>query len=213
MIIEDTDDTGLPSDISGAEEVILVIHHIEEDIYETVQTRIRDSRTNLSCTDPDANFRTVNGQYQPVLSMTTNAWQRWRIVWGDWEGDNLDLYIESSGNCEMALLAKDSIYIADYPRTITMATIPTGGRADIMVRCTAAGTYTVYDFEDKIVMTLEVTDGGVTAADLMDFTPNYPDYLTSLVDTEADDGCSCSTAFAGCPDGEDTCVNDLRFGE
>ena len=44
----------------------------------------------------------------------------------------MDAFVE---NCEMFLLAKDGIYIRDFPRAISKARIPGGGRADVMVRC------------------------------------------------------------------------------
>lgn len=44
--------------------------------------------------------------------------------------------------CEHYLLAKDGIYIRDYPRKISGTDIPTGGRCDFMIRCPKEGTYT-----------------------------------------------------------------------
>ena len=35
----------------------------------------------------------------------------------------------------MYLLAKDGIYIRDYPRKLTKALLAAAGRADLMVRC------------------------------------------------------------------------------
>ena len=43
----------------------------------------------------------------------------------------------------MVLLAKDGIYISDFPRVISGTSIPAGGRADIVVRCGSAGTFDV----------------------------------------------------------------------
>lgn len=43
----------------------------------------------------------------------------------------------------MKLLAKDGIYITDFPRHILVANIPSAGRADIMVRCNQVGFYNV----------------------------------------------------------------------
>jgi len=41
----------------------------------------------------------------------------------------------------MQLLAKDGVYIYDYPRFISKTSIPGGGRADVMVRCNDTGTF------------------------------------------------------------------------
>lgn len=210
LIVEDTADTMLPSDISGATEVILVIHHIGETRLPQIRNSIGDTTMSITTAATPADFRTVNGQYQPEHTMMTNEWQRWRIIWGDWEGNKLDLQVSG---CELKLLAKDGIYILDYPRDITKATIPTGGRADIMVRCTTAGTYQVTDFDGHTIMTIVVTDGGVTATALQTFSPTYPDYLTDLTGTAADSGCSCTTTMDGCPSSGAFCINDYLFGK
>ncbi|CAE7237265.1 mco [Symbiodinium sp. CCMP2592] len=39
------------------------------------------------------------------------------------------------GQCQVALLAKDGIYIEDFPRWISHVSLPPGGRADVVVRC------------------------------------------------------------------------------
>ena len=54
----------------------------------------------------------------------------------------LDLAVAAPNiGCEMQLLAKDGIYLADAPRQISQARVPAGGRADVMVRCSTAGSY------------------------------------------------------------------------
>ena len=143
--------------------------------------------------------------------MTINTWERWRIIWADWLGSNLDFQFAGGSSCEMQLLAKDSIYISDYPRSVSQLTISTGGRADIMVRCTSAGTFSVNDYGGSAIMTVTVTDNGATATDLTSFTPTYPGYLTDLTSTSATSGCSCTTTMEGCTTGGGFCVNGNKF--
>ena len=40
---------------------------------------------------------------------------------------------------EVALLAKDGIYIEDFPRFIQHVSLPPGGRAELAVRCPRVG--------------------------------------------------------------------------
>ncbi|CAB9506477.1 Multicopper oxidase mco [Seminavis robusta] len=209
LIVKDADGF-LPSEVLNAPEKILFVHNVVKNDLETVISEIQDTTFSMSFTvgNPE-DFRTVNGQYQPAISMQPNEWQRWRIIWADWLGNRLNFAIDSS--CQMRLLAKDGIYIQDYPRTITTATIPTGGRADIMVRCESAGNYTVTDYSGQTLMIAYVSGTDQVATDLTSWTPTYPTYLTDLTSTAASTGCTCSTSMARCPGGAGFCVNDNAF--
>jgi len=89
----------------------------------------------------------VNGAPQPVISARPGEWQRWRIVMA-----GLSTYLNLGfGACEAALLAKDGIYINDFPRFVPRVSIPPGGRSDLVIRCQAgeegkAVDYTVESF-------------------------------------------------------------------
>jgi FtsP/CotA-like multicopper oxidase with cupredoxin domain len=200
----------LPTQVEDAEEILLFIQHIDRGSLNRVKNAIGDSMLGLNF-QGETEFRLVNGQYQPTVTMQPGEWQRWRIVWGNWGGDRLNAHFNDSTNCEMQLLAKDGIYIQDYPRSITSATIPTGGRADVMVRCSAAGTYEFLDFEEKIMLTVSVTGSTLSSSDLSAWTPDYPAYLTDLTSTSPTNGCDCETAFRGCDDEDKTCVNGELF--
>ena len=56
----------------------------------------------------------------------------------------------------MQLLAKDGIYIADFPRRIDVARVPAGGRADVMIRCASRGRVAVTS-EGKLLSTIAVS--------------------------------------------------------
>eukprot|EP00747_Dinoflagellata_sp_TGD_P181273 gnl/TRDRNA2_/TRDRNA2_35059_c0_seq1.p1 gnl/TRDRNA2_/TRDRNA2_35059_c0~~gnl/TRDRNA2_/TRDRNA2_35059_c0_seq1.p1 ORF type:complete len:606 (+),score=57.54 gnl/TRDRNA2_/TRDRNA2_35059_c0_seq1:51-1868(+) len=75
----------------------------------------------------------ANGAVRPVISIRPGEWRRLRLVMaGVSSWLNLDF-----GACEVVLLAKDGIYIEDFPRPIRRATLPPGGRADLVVKCPA----------------------------------------------------------------------------
>lgn len=141
-------------------------------------------------------YRLVNGMYQPTLTMKPNEWQRWRVVYGAWDAGALNLEVDTG--CEMALLAKDSIYISDFPRIITQAAIPPGGRADIMVRCDDTATsYTVTHFNGDTLFTIDMEAVGVTATDLPSWSLPLPDYLEDVLNEPVDNACNCETALEG----------------
>jgi len=132
----------------------------------------------------------------------------------------------------MQLLAKDGIYIEDYPRKITWAKVPSGGRADIMVRCKdPEKSYTVKALEwfnpssttwdpAEPIATIQTTAEVVDSSDLqgMPGFPNYPFYLTDLRQETVTPGCDCTTRFMkeedhNSPSGSDFYgVNGYSFG-
>jgi len=194
----------LPSDIANAKDILLVIHYWLRSITESIRDETRDEFLSFGeGTEFDFNkFRTVNGQYKPKLLMKQNEWQRWRLVFSSWLRTPLDLTFDG---CEMYLLAKDGVYIRNYPRRIFQAPIPTAGRADVMVRCTEVGSYEVRDWQQSI-MEVEVSSSNIPATDLVAWSPEYPAYLSDLRTTSPDDGCSCSTELNG-----DSSINGIPY--
>jgi len=118
--------------------------------------------------------------------MRPGEWQRWRIVHANWLLHSLNI---AAAECEQVLLAKDGVYIRDFPRPITGTDIPMGGRADVMIRCPTAGTYSVMDG----VLTINVAGTKVNSEALAAWTPTYPDYLKDLRNTPVSEGCMCRT--------------------
>jgi len=160
-------------------------------------------------------FRLVNGQYRPSLKIKTGQWNRFRIVYAGWEDSqtNLDLKI-SHQECEQYLLAKDGIYIKDYPRKLDYFPVPAGGRADIMVRCNAPGkfkvthTYNTKEWADGISPHIVVDEElviieseGPPVESLKPLTKNFewqfPSYLQDVIDEPVlmgeEGNCSCVT--------------------
>ena len=136
-------------------------------------------------------------------------------MYAGWLSETLDFGFDSKSTCEMHLLAKDGIYIEDYPRSVDLLPIPSGGRADIMVRCPDKDTsHIITGFEGALIMEVTVSGEGteVDSSDLEAWTPEYPDYLTDLTNTAATDGCSCATNIDFCEnDSSRFCINGNLF--
>jgi len=132
IIVEDPDGF-LPDQIANAREVLFLAHYWHRMELENVVSQSGDTvfSTTMSGMDRQTfrEFVTVNGQYQPAIYIDANEWVRLRVVWANFREGDLDLGITG---CEMNLLAKDGIYIRDFPRSITDAQVVPGGRADIV---------------------------------------------------------------------------------
>jgi len=209
LIVKD-EDGFLPIEVSNAAEVVLMIQDMNPEELAEALEESGDSKTTIATDSnlPNRSFRIVNGQYQPSYDMTINTWYRFRMINAGFERDSFDLSISG---CDMRLLAKDGVYIRNFPRTITSAQIPTGGRADVMVRCTSGGTFTMRDYASQTVMTLAVS-GSASSTELTSWVPTYPNYLTDLRSSSVTTGCSCTTQIDGCFwDG--ICINGRKMDE
>jgi hypothetical protein len=204
IIYDDPTLLEIPLEVASANDVLLVV----QDFQATLNDIARDGGDELFILEENeevgGSFRLVNGQFRPKLTMIPGEWSRFRVIFAGWQVDEtLDFKIVSAGDdnvsCETYLLAKDGIYIKDYPRSIEFYPIPPGGRADIMVRCNTEGTFIVKHFDDETLLTIEsVLPAGLDTIIMapgptLGFTFNYPAYLTDVQDEEPDSGCSCST--------------------
>ena len=218
LIVKDPDGF-LPAQVESAEDIVLLAQSILPVVLQEVIDLVKDNKFVINFTEEGTDkFSLVNGQYQPTITMKPGEWQRWRIIWADWDAGILNAHFGDSAPCEMQLLAKDGIYIQDYPRLITSALVPHGGRADVMVRCSATGTYDFFHFKDEdeeILVTAEVSGSAISSTDLEPWTPEYPAYLADLTSTPATDGCACITDIMFCDNvsaGEFIfCVNNRTF--
>lgn len=127
IIVEDEPGT-LPSEVENAREVIFIAQYFEVDELQRV-ARISGDRVFSISGHSSNRFVTVNGQLNPTIEVDAGEWFRLRIVWVNFLQGDLDLQID---NCDLQLLAKDGVYIRDYPRRIFRAEVPSGGRADIV---------------------------------------------------------------------------------
>jgi len=242
IIVKDPMDStaSLPAEIRDAPERVLIFQ--DWDLTEAVQQArhasdmlISESFNGIEGGDSiGRRFVTINGQYQPITEIQAGKWERWRILYAGWQDLPLEFTTTPEGNtsdCEFWLLAKDGIYLSDYPRGPMLETggkplpIPPGGRADFMVRCNIPGTTTrfealsrrnililnvVGDNTEAIVETEEEpTVDSAAVVQKRSATPltpwgmadsDIPNYLQSVLNTPADNGCTCSTSFNGYDD-------------
>lgn len=218
IIVEDEDGT-LPAQVQNSREVLFVAQYFNVREIEDVVDDSGDGVLSFSG-NTDNEFVAVNGQLNPEIQVDAGEWFRLRVVWANFLQGDLDLRIPG---CEMQLLAKDGIYIRDFPREITEAPVPSGGRADIvsgrpysrfffsavllplpirfrqcqMIRCPDPSTrYTITGLAGGFA-TVVTTSTVIDSDDLESWTPSYPAYLTDLRGATVSSGCSCETELNG----------------
>jgi len=148
----------------------------------------------------------VNGAPEPVLQVQAGRWYRVRMIMA---GVASWLHLDF-GNCEVALLAKDGIYIDDFPRWISKVTLPPGGRVDVVMRCNSS----VNGSDQHKVQSLPGLGGKAFVGDLFTIhvegagakddlldqhlspwsAPSRPAYLQDTRAT-AKPACACSTSM------------------
>lgn len=196
LIVNDEPGT-VPAEVESAKDILLFVQPIDlEKLIDEAQVTSKSSLVNIDPLDEvGRDFRLVNGQYLPTLDIEMGKWNRLRVVFASAEKKPLDLSMKSmEGDCEMNLLAKDGIYIQDYPRPLTFYPIPTAGRADIMVRCNATGTFEVVHYGEKPLMNIRSSQ--TTDEENVAVTKNFQfsrfSYTTDLRESLATPGCKCA---------------------
>lgn len=100
LIVEDAPGA-LPPWVENATEIILFLaHQMDLQQLQSAASQSSDNSLFISKTNLDA-FVAVNGQLNPVISLTPGAWVRFRVIWAAWLRGSLDFSIP---NCEMQLL-------------------------------------------------------------------------------------------------------------
>lgn len=193
IIVEDEPGT-LPPLVQNALEVLLVVNQL--DLGKLTEIAQESGDGVFRVTARSGSYLLVNGEETPdITTMRAGAWTRLRVVYAGWlEGA---LYLNVPG-CDMQLLAKDGVYIRDFPRALATAEIAPGGRADVMLRCPAAST--VYDVRNGATRIATITmsaEAPLPAETLPAWEPVYPRYLQDLRNVEATPGCACATSLGG----------------
>ncbi|CAL1164422.1 unnamed protein product [Cladocopium goreaui] len=185
LIVEDAPGT-LPAQVEAAPEVLMVVMQIDLEMTQRIASRAGDSWFQLS----DGSLQAlVNGEVNPSIAVAAGEWTRFRVIYAGWLAEALNFNV----GCEMVLLAKDGIYIRDFPRTLTgAAPIPAGGRADLMLRCPEANAEYPVTWGGNTIATV-ITGEMKATADLESWSPSYPSYLEDLRSTEVSPNCSCET--------------------
>jgi len=191
IIVEDASDE-IPLDVAAVTEKIIVVQYIQFADVVTIASTVGMGETWTSTSTGTAGLSRflVNGQYAPTITLNQNEWTRLRTVFM-----SLDRAVKlslgaaaSSLGCEWKLLAKDGIYVDDAPRAMTNVYMGPGNRADILIRCSSAGTFTV----DSVggtnpnapsttgVLNFDVVSSTSTATALTKFTAKKPVYLADI---------------------------------
>ncbi|CAM9610829.1 unnamed protein product, partial [Ectocarpus sp. 12 AP-2014] len=191
LVVEDRVDVhGIPDQIANMPELVMVIQEMNPEL----STADSDaSGDELYSTTAAQTHYLVNGQVMPTIQMTTGEWVRLRMVFAG-HGDNHAISIEApEDSCEMAVLAKDGVYLGEVPRMEPKLFFTPSSRVDTAVRCSVAG-----DFEFRIESTRSISsttplaalyvEGGSSSPDddLDTWTPCRPYYLQDLVNATLD---------------------------
>ena len=145
----------------------------------------------------NAEYVLVNGQHRPTLQMRKNEWNWLRIVnaMGMYYGE-----FALPAQCQAKLYGNDGVWF-DSPRDLAGAPyagatiLNPGSRADVMVKCSAAGSFSVSMVQTQagqgthrapagVLLTLEVSGVDGAAATMAEPTnvPAKPNYLADLRD-------------------------------
>ncbi|KAK9821117.1 hypothetical protein WJX81_008681 [Elliptochloris bilobata] len=121
----------------------------QDDSYPSVawKSSVRDglccnsTRTNQPFQAMGLDFVLINGILQPTIRAEAGVWQRWRLV-NAAPSRFLDLTITMIGDdaptgCQIALLAKDGVFLLDMPRMVGHAMLAGASRAEFLLRCPA----------------------------------------------------------------------------
>ena len=88
----------------------------------------------------------LNGGFQPLMTMTSGVWQRWLMNLASYKSSLLMQVVDQkTGNvtdaCDIMLVSKDGVFVMEIPRSVSYMHVPSGGRAQVLIRCNApAGT-------------------------------------------------------------------------
>ena len=78
-----------------------------------------------------------------MIELVPGQWQRWRMLYSGVKAFfvanvNDPKTGAPTSNCQIAMYAKDGVYMQQVPRTIQAPLLVAGGRVEVLVRCTGA---------------------------------------------------------------------------
>lgn len=131
-------------------------------------------------------MKLVNGQFIPTLSITQDSAAILRVISAS-GGGQLDIVVNSSGVCDMYVIAYDGVYL-DAKLHKEVVRLVEGSRADIEILCTHPGIFNVYDLSARMeLFSLQVAPGSehkplVTDSELAAIVK--PSYLQDLMGSD-----------------------------
>lgn len=134
IIIDDSAD-GIPVNVAGMEEKLLVLGFLDPAAAGTGGDTLIQGTLNSTWT--------VNGGVNGNLCVPTNTWQHWRVLVAD--RDAREKTVALGSQCQVALMARDGVWRTSAPLDLASnsVTITGASRADLAVRCTTDSELTV----------------------------------------------------------------------
>ncbi|CAE8707598.1 unnamed protein product [Polarella glacialis] len=188
----------LSHQLEALQDHVLVLQNLPRAILQKAAKASGDKLFEVDEWELPQDLWLVNGAPMPVLTMKPLEWHRLRFIMA---GVSSWLHMDF-GDCQVALLAKDGIYINDFPRFIATITLPPGGRADVVLRCSGEGDQVVQSLaahgnKDVFVgplLTLRTLGPVVDAGVLLPWKPlSRPTYLQDLRGELTAPDCRCMT--------------------
>jgi FtsP/CotA-like multicopper oxidase with cupredoxin domain len=146
----------------------------------------------------------VNGEVEPTVEVGVGSWLRLKMInafGGNQVISNFGFVGSAQKICELKVLAYDGVYLR-APRLQSSVLLASGGRADVAVRCSVAGTHRIASIDAVVppygslggqmpanltALILNVAQQSSIQVDLPNILPGPPVYYTDLVQTpEAD---------------------------
>jgi len=216
-LIVDDPPGSLPNEVANAEEVLLVVQDLALQELSRIAQRSGDSLVWSAPAGNPPDLLVINGEHMPEIAATPGQWQRWRVIFAGWRNVGRSALNLAVDGCTMQLLAKDGMYISDFPRSIQLAPIPAGGRADVMVKCPSPSSRYRVTSGETLIGYVDTSAVQVSSSELSSWSPVLPDYMQDLQTTPASEGCSCETeveeaSINGVPFSEDTVLHETFLG-
>jgi len=216
-LIVDDPPGSLPNEVANAEEVLLVVQDLALQELSRIAQRSGDSLVWSAPAGNPPDLLVINGEHMPEIAATPGQWQRWRVIFAGWRNVGRSALNLAVDGCTMQLLAKDGMYISDFPRSIQLAPIPAGGRADVMVKCPSPSSRYRVTSGETLIGYVDTSAVQVSSSELSSWSPVLPDYMQDLQTTPASEGCSCETeveeaSINGVPFSEDTLLHETFLG-
>eukprot|EP00854_Cymbomonas_tetramitiformis_P012748 gene12748-15074_t len=201
IIVEDTDDLGLPSVVTEAEEMPLFLQYMDinavASLEQAAQGDLWQVTETVDTSEVLSLYILINGLFWPKVQMDMNKWYRWRVVYAAVETGMESITLDPT--CEMQLIAKDGVYLHNAPRAISSIVLGPGNRADIMslnppnvgpglcFKAAAAAAAAVVEVTGGgmagytgEIMSLVVIDHGDTSESIPQFSVARPCYLVDI---------------------------------
>ncbi|CAM9957915.1 unnamed protein product, partial [Laminaria digitata] len=189
LIIEDRADVhAIPDQIANMPEIVLTIQEMNPELSLADRDACGDELYNTTATSI---HYLLNGEVVPTIEMTTGVWMRFRMAFAGHGENHAISLLDPDGDCEMGVLAKDGVYLAEVPRMEPTLFFTPASRVDAAVRCSTAGdfdvriesTLTLGQTVPLAVLTVEAGSGSADD-DLETWTPCRPYYLEDLTEVD-----------------------------